>query len=207
MHHCNKKAWEGGKGLFKVFIAIIILPCMLAYHTWEEAEGLQVLQDVAILGGDQHHIELLQRLVDIAHTLRLHKRVLLACVHQLGEGGQQALYTRPCHLHKLPWHQSFSSLGAHCCSQQHLQTQIRIITVSDLIMYTSKLLLVSHNLEISKTKENCTFVEYPERSVFIPWSICTFGKFCHSWLNSPKWRHTSTPSSNRREAYCFQDAC
>lgn len=53
-----------------------------AYHTGKQSECLQVLQDVAVLGGDEDHVELLQRLVHIANAVCFHKGVLLARVHQ-----------------------------------------------------------------------------------------------------------------------------
>lgn len=56
-----------------------------AYHSREESERFQVFQDVAVLGGNQHHVELLHGLVHVAHALCLHKGVLLPCVHQLWE--------------------------------------------------------------------------------------------------------------------------
>ena len=93
----------------------------LSYHTWEETQRFQVLQDVAVFSGDEHHVELLQGLVDVAHALRLHKRVLLARVHQLGEGGEQPLHPGPRHLHKLTRHDGLASLGANRRCQQHLR--------------------------------------------------------------------------------------
>ncbi len=68
----------------------------------EQAQSLQVLQNVARLCGDQHHVELVDRLVHVAHALRLDERVLLgACADQLGKGGDEALDARACHLNKL----------------------------------------------------------------------------------------------------------
>ena len=77
---------------------------MQTHHSSEEPEGLEVLEDVAGLGGDEQHVELLHGLVDVAHRLRLHEGVLLRRrlarprrrrrAHQLGEGGKQALDPR-----------------------------------------------------------------------------------------------------------------
>ena len=72
------------------------------HHPGEETQCFQVNKDVGGLGGDQEHVKSLQGLVDVAHTLCLHKRVLLARAHQLGECGEEALYAGPAHLHKLP---------------------------------------------------------------------------------------------------------
>ena len=90
------------------------------HHSGEESERLQVLQDVAVLSGDQHHVELLQRLVDVADAVRLHEGVLLPGVHQLGEGSQETLDASPGHLHELPGHDGLPGLGAHRRGQQHL---------------------------------------------------------------------------------------
>lgn len=72
------------------------------YHAGEQSECLQVLQDVAVLGGDEDHVEFLQRLVHVADAVCFHEGVLLASVHQFGERGQETLDTRPGHFHKLP---------------------------------------------------------------------------------------------------------
>ena len=50
------------------------------HHTREEAKCLKILQDVASLGGDEEHVQLLHWLVDIADALSLYKRVLLAYI-------------------------------------------------------------------------------------------------------------------------------
>lgn len=99
---------------------------MCSYHAGEESERLQVLQDVAVLGGDEDHVELLQRLVDVADAVGLHEGVLLARVHQFGEGGEEALDARPRHFHKLPGYDGLSGLGAHRRCQQHLQVRGRL---------------------------------------------------------------------------------
>lgn len=98
---------------------------LCSYHTGEESERLQVLQDVAVLGGDEDHVELLQRLVHVAHAVGLHEGVLLARVHQFGERREQTLDTRPGHFHKLPGDDGLSGLGAHRRCQQHLQVRGR----------------------------------------------------------------------------------
>ena len=96
---------------------------MIPYHTREESECLQVLQDVAVLGGDEDHVEFLQRLVHIANTVRFHKGVLLARVHQFRECSQETLDTCPGHFHKLPRYNGLAGLGAHRRCQQHLQAK------------------------------------------------------------------------------------
>lgn len=94
---------------------------MSPYHSREESECFQVFQDVAVFGGDQHHVELLHGLVDIAHALCLHKRVLLPCIHQLWECCQQPLDAGASHLHELPGHDGLPCLRAHGGCQQHLE--------------------------------------------------------------------------------------
>ncbi len=96
---------------------------MSPYHTWEESECLQVLQDVAVLRGDEDHVEFLQRLVHIADTVCFHKGVLLARVHQFRKCSQETLNTRPGHFHKLPRYDGLAGLGAHRRCQQHLQAK------------------------------------------------------------------------------------
>lgn len=92
-----------------------------SYHTGEESERLQVLQDVAVLGGDEDHVELLQRLVHVADAVGFYEGVLLARVHQFRERRQEALDTRPGHFHKLPGHDGLPGLGAHRRCQKHLR--------------------------------------------------------------------------------------
>ena len=80
-------------------------------HSREESECLQILQDVAVLGGDQQHVQPLQRLVHITDTLSLHKCVLFARVHELRKRCQEPLDTRSGHLHKLPRYQGCGERG------------------------------------------------------------------------------------------------
>lgn len=94
-----------------------------SYHTGEQSERLQVLQDVAVLGGDEDHVELLQRLVHVADAVGLYEGVLLARVHQFGEGSEETLDTRPGHFHKLPGYDGLPGLGAHRRCQQHLRSE------------------------------------------------------------------------------------
>lgn len=94
---------------------------MFSHHTGEESECFQVLQDVAVLGGDEDHVEFLQRLVHVADAVCFHKGVLLARVHQFRECCQETLDTRPGHFHKLPRYDGLTGLGAYRRCQQHLQ--------------------------------------------------------------------------------------
>ena len=67
------------------------IPAPATHHAGKEAQRLQVLQDVGGSGSDQKHVEAVQRLVDVAHGLRLHECVLAPARHQLREGGQEPL--------------------------------------------------------------------------------------------------------------------
>ena len=68
-------------------------------------QRLQVFQDVAGLGRDEHDKEVFQRLVHVPHAVSLDKRVLLAQAHELGERRQEPLHARARHLHKLARHE------------------------------------------------------------------------------------------------------
>lgn len=103
---------------------------MFSYHTGEKSEGLEVLQNVTVLGGDEDHVELLQRLVHVSNAVRFHKRVLLACVHQFRESSQKTLDSCSGHFDKLPRHDGLTGLGAHCCCQQHLQGEATFLKKS-----------------------------------------------------------------------------
>lgn len=107
------------------------LPLLQTYHPGEEPEGLQVLEDVAGLGGDEEHVELVHGLVHVADALRLYESVLFAVPaaaaaaaasagtrgHELGEGGQQTLDPGFGHLHELAGQQGLPAFGAHGTGQ------------------------------------------------------------------------------------------
>lgn len=99
------------------------------HHSGEEAQGLQVLQDVWGARGDEQHVEAVQRLVHVAHRLGLHEGVLPPAGHQLGEGRQQAFNPGLGHLHKLPGHQSLAAAGTDGRGKKHLEAR-----VTDIIM-------------------------------------------------------------------------
>ena len=86
-----------------MLVDLLLLDCLavLGNDAREEAKRFQVLQDVTRLGRDQHHLELVDRLIDVAHALCLDERVLLgARADELGERGQQALDSPACHVHE-----------------------------------------------------------------------------------------------------------
>ncbi len=77
-------------------------PAEVGDEACEEVERLDVLEDVAVLVGDEDHVQVLQGLVDVADVLRLDRRVLAARADQLGEGGEEHLDARARHVAELP---------------------------------------------------------------------------------------------------------
>ena len=67
----------------------------------EEVEGVNVLENVGVLVGDEDHVEVLERLVDEADGIGLDRGVLGASTDQLGEGGKKSLNARPRHVAEL----------------------------------------------------------------------------------------------------------
>jgi hypothetical protein len=59
-----------------------------AYNLRDKTQRLQILQDVALLVGDEEQIQRLHWLVDVAHVLRLNIGMLLPTAYQLGERSQ-----------------------------------------------------------------------------------------------------------------------
>ena len=60
------------------FLLVVFLSRNLfrAYDSGEETERLEVLENVGVLCGDEHDVDVVQRMVDVAHRVRLHERVL-----------------------------------------------------------------------------------------------------------------------------------
>jgi len=90
------------------FFKWLKLPC-------EKPQGLQVFQNVRRLGGDEQHVELLDRLVDVADRVGLDEGVLPDSTgHQLGKGRQQTFDPGLGHLNKLARQKGLATLGANC---------------------------------------------------------------------------------------------
>ena len=87
----------------------------------EEVEGVDVLQDVGLAVGNEHHVELIQGLVDEADVVLLHGGVLGARVGQLGEGSQESLNSRPGHLAELSREDSLAPAGADGRGENNLK--------------------------------------------------------------------------------------
>lgn len=58
-------------------------------------QGVDVLENVGLLVGDEHHVELVERLVDEADIVLFDRCVLGARVGGFGESGQEGLDSRP----------------------------------------------------------------------------------------------------------------
>jgi hypothetical protein len=74
----------------------------------QEMEGVQILEDVARLVGEEQHVEALERLVHVANRFGFDEGVLdgagvtlPARAHELGEGGEQALNSNAANVHEL----------------------------------------------------------------------------------------------------------
>lgn len=78
----------------------------------KEMQRINVLQDVGLAVGDEHHVELVKGLVDESDVVLLDRRVLGAAVCQLGERCKESLDPGPRHLAKLPREDSFTAAGA-----------------------------------------------------------------------------------------------
>lgn len=78
----------------------------------EQVQGVDVLENVGLLVGDEHHVELVKRLVDKSNIVLLNGSVLGAAVGQLWERGEEGFYPRPWHLSKLAGKDSFPPAGA-----------------------------------------------------------------------------------------------
>ena len=88
-------------------------------HLGQQAQGVQVLDNVARAVGDEQQIQIVERLVKIAHALRLHVRVLLRVRPQeLGESAQEALDANASHLHELARDERLAALR-HDCRRQY----------------------------------------------------------------------------------------
>ena len=87
----------------------------------EQVEGVNVLEDVGLAVGDEHHVELVEWLVDEAHIVLLDGRVLRAAVGEFGERGEEGFDAGAWHLPKLSGEDSFPSTGAYRSCEDDLQ--------------------------------------------------------------------------------------
>lgn len=87
----------------------------------KEMQRVDVLEDVGLAVGDEHHVQLIQRLVDKADIVLFDGRVLRATVCKLGKGGKEGFDARPGHLAELSRKDSFAPTGADRCCEDDLE--------------------------------------------------------------------------------------
>ena len=86
----------------------------------EQVQRVDVLEDVGLLVGDEHHVQLVQRLVDEADIVLLDCRVLGARVRRLGEGCQEGFDARPLDVVECPREHGLAAAGADGRSKDNL---------------------------------------------------------------------------------------
>ena len=87
----------------------------------EKPQSLEIFQNVRRLRGDEQHVELLDRLIDVADRVGLDEGVLPdPAWHQLWKGRQETFDPGLRHLNKLAREKGLATLGANCSCQQNL---------------------------------------------------------------------------------------
>lgn len=71
------------------YLPLVRAPAHVRHDAREEVQRLDVLQDVRRFVRDEHDVEVLERLVDVAHVGRLDGGVLRVCGDEFGEGGEE----------------------------------------------------------------------------------------------------------------------
>jgi hypothetical protein len=91
---------EGAKDIEGMLenLALIQALTYAADDLGEEVERVDVLEDVGLLVGDEHHVELVERLVDESDVVLLDRGVLSARVGRLGKSSEEGLDARPLHI-------------------------------------------------------------------------------------------------------------
>jgi hypothetical protein len=91
---------EGAKQLVGILEDLPLVQALAraSDHLGEEVKGIDVLQNVGLLVGDEDHVELIQGLVHEANIVLLDCGMLGAAVSELGKGEQQGLESRSSHL-------------------------------------------------------------------------------------------------------------
>lgn len=79
----------------------------------EQVQGVNVLQDVGLLVGDEDHVEFVQWLVYESDIILLDSRMLGSAIRELGEGRKERLYSGSWHFSELSREDSFPSTGAN----------------------------------------------------------------------------------------------
>jgi hypothetical protein len=84
---------EGAKQLVGILEDLPLVQALAraSDHLGEEVKGINVLENVGLLVGDEDHVELVQGLIHEANIVLLNRGVLGAAVSELGKGEQQGL--------------------------------------------------------------------------------------------------------------------
>lgn len=101
-------------------LSLVQSPAGAGNNLGKEVERVDVLQDVGLAVGNEHHVELVERLVNESHIVLLNSSMLGAAVGKLGEGCQECLYSGSWHVTELPREDSFPSAGADRSSEDNL---------------------------------------------------------------------------------------
>ena len=67
-------------------------PAQIGHNAGKEVQGLDILENVGCLVGDEQDVEFFQRLVDIADVERFDRSMLSVGGDKLGERGQKRFY-------------------------------------------------------------------------------------------------------------------
>jgi hypothetical protein len=86
----------------------------------EEVQRVDVLEDVGLLVGDEHHVQLVQRLVDETDIVLLDGRVLGARVRRFREGCQEGFDARSLDVVECPREDGLAAAGADGRSKNNL---------------------------------------------------------------------------------------
>ena len=100
----------------------------------EQVQRVDVLEDVGLLVGDEHHVQLVQRLVDEADVVLLDRRVLRARVRRLREGCQKGFETRPLDVVEGPREDGLAPASADGRSENNLFMDGFLVSISTSIV-------------------------------------------------------------------------
>src|SRR5690606_1109484 len=100
-----------------------------------QMQSVEILHDVALLVGDDEHVERFDGLVEVANGVGLNEGVLLLEAHELRESSQQSLDSDSAHLYEESGDQSFTGLSAHGSSKNHLFNKNETKSVSQYFQW------------------------------------------------------------------------
>lgn len=118
-HHLVKGA-EDVKGMSED-LALVQRLAYAADHLGEEVQRVNVLEDVGLLVGDEHHVQLVQGLVDEADIVLLDRRVLGARVGGLGKRGKEGFDAGALDVVESPGNDGLAAAGADGRSEDDLE--------------------------------------------------------------------------------------